>query len=186
MNKNDSSSASGSDSSSASDGASDDCANSTDITILPISGGYFINQIALLSLLCDIGYKPKLVLASSGGAITAYVGLCGHWTTNGILRVIEDLNSDIYVNSWWGENMSYYIPSGLIGFFKGSIYQHGYGTGEMLEKYLSKVSLCETEIWVGTYNLTSSMAEMLCNKSYKNSFVRGNDNISTIPLNSNI
>jgi hypothetical protein len=95
---------------------------------------------------------------------------------------MDDLNSDVYVKSWWGETMSYYIPSGLIGFFKGSIYQHGYGTGDMLKQYLTKSSITETEIWVGTYNMTCCNAEMLCNKSYKTSFVRTNDNVSSIPF----
>lgn len=168
-----------------SDSEDDNCVITTDITILPISGGYFINQVALISLLCDIGYKPKIILASSGGAIASYIGMCGHWNTNGIFRVMEDLNSDVYCDSWWGQSMSYYLPSGLIGFFKGSIYKNGYGTGEMLSKYLTKNSIIETEIWVGTYNMTTSCAEMICNKSYKNSVIRCNDRIPTIPFKMN-
>jgi len=169
-------------------GVSDQC---IELTILPVSGGHFVNQVALISLLCDHNYKPKLLLGSSGGAIAAYIGLCADWKYNGILRVMEDISSELFVKSWWGTTLGPHIPSGVIGIFKGAIYKHGKGADEVLKKYLTPDSVTRCEIWAGTYNKDTGTAGMFCNKSYEKSYVKSDDSIPSMPttinyLNGNI
>lgn len=43
-----------------------------ELTISTSLRGHFINQVALITLLCEHGYDPKLLLGSSGGAIATY------------------------------------------------------------------------------------------------------------------
>lgn len=148
-----------------------------ELTILPVSGGHFINQVALLTLLCEHGYNPKLLLGSSGGAITAYLGLCGNWTHNGILRVLEDLSSDIFISSWWKEGLfaNNFLPSGFIGVFKGALYNHGTGSNDLIKKYLTRDSITRCEIWVGTYNKDTGSAGMFCNRNHESAYIRSGD-----------
>lgn len=152
-----------------------------EITVIPVSGSSFANQIGIISLLCDHGFRPKLVLASSGGGVAAYTGLCGDWKSDGIRRVVHDLSSDLFLSSWWGKNTGKYFHSGVIGIFKESLYNNGSGRSELLHKYLSKVSLNSCEIWLGTYNKDLGSAEMMCNRSYKDSYVKSEDDIPSIP-----
>jgi hypothetical protein len=152
-----------------------------EIYVCPVSGGSFVNQIGIFTLLTDNGLKPKLCLSSSGGAVSTYVALCGHWTTNGIYRVCEDLSSGLYARSWWGDRMGKYFKSGVIGIFKDAIYNSGSGGDEMLKKYLTRDSLDSCEIWLGTYNKNCGSAEMMCNRAYNNAYVKSEDNIPSVP-----
>lgn len=164
-------------------GISDEC---IELMILPVSGGHFVNQVALISLLCDHSkFRPKLILGSSGGAIAAYIGLCADWKYNGILRVMEDLSSELFVKSWWGNFMGNFIPSGLLGFFKGALYKHGKGSDALLEKYLTSDSITRCEIWCGTYNMNTGVAGMFCNKKYEDAYVKSGDNNPSMPTTIN-
>lgn len=159
-------------------GISDKC---VELVVLPVSGGHFINQVALITLLCDNGFKPEIVLGSSGGVVSAYVGLCGDWKTNGIMRVMDDMCSNIFVSSWWGKNMSF-MPSGVIGIFKGAIYNHGKGSYELISSYLNSDSITRCEIWAGSYNKDSDIATMFCNKSKETSYIKYNREIQSMPV----
>jgi predicted acylesterase/phospholipase RssA len=159
-------------------GISDDC---VEISVLPVSGGYFINQVALLSVICDYGYKPNILLGSSGGAITAYVGLCADWNTNGIYRVMGDMSSDIFVRSWWGPFFGKFLPSEAIGIFKNAFYKHGEGSGRMMKRYLTPASATRSEIWCGTYNKSTGNAEFFCNRCYRDSYVKDRGDDCAIP-----
>tara|TARA_R100000750_G_scaffold62420_1_gene56126 strand:+ start:672 stop:1706 length:1035 start_codon:yes stop_codon:yes gene_type:complete len=156
-----------------------------ELTILPVSGGHFVNQIALISLLCDKGYRPKLILGSSGGAISAYIGLCADWKYNGILRVLEDISSELFVKSWWGNKLGPYIPSGIIGIFKGALFKHGSGAEHLFDKYLTTDSVTRCEIWCGTYNKDTGTAGMFCNRSYEKSYVKSGDSNPPMPTTIN-
>lgn len=160
-------------------GISDEC---IELTVLPVSGGHFVNQVALLSLLCDNGYKPKILLGSSGGVVTAYIGLCADWKYSGIMRVMKNVSSDIFVSSWWGKTLGPYIPSGTIGIFKGALFKHGKGAGSLLEKYLTPDSTVRSEIWAGTYNKDTGVAAMFCNRSYEKSYIKSQDDNPSMPI----
>ncbi len=162
-------------------GTSDEC---VELTILPVSGGHFVNQVALISLLCDHGYTPNILLGSSGGVVAAYIGLCADWRYIGILRVMKDISSDLFVKSWWGTNFNL-LPSGVIGVFKGALFNHGKGSDELLEKYLTPDSIARCEIWAGTYNKDTGIAGMFCNKSYQDAYVKSKYENRSMPVTIN-
>lgn len=63
------------------------------------------------------------------------------------------------------------ITSGFIGVFKGALYNHGTGSNELINKYLTSDSVTRSEIWVGTYNKDTGYAGMFCNRGFDNAYI---------------
>lgn len=137
---------------------------------LPVSGGYFVNQLGLLRQLFRAlqinkihSPTPDIVLCSSGGNASLYIAMAGGWTIDGVERVLMDVSSDMFISSWCDSKMDF-ISTITDGIANGSVYNCGYGYKRLLEKYFTKESIMETEIWMGTYNKNTSKAELFCNK----------------------
>ena len=148
------------------------------IYCFPISGGGFISQLGLLCEIYDANklnsytkYSPDLILASSGGNIVSYIGLAADWAPNSIKRIVSDLKSEMFIKSWLPNELSF-IPTWIIGSFKGSIYKKGYGCYELFNYLFTEDTISRTEIWTGTYDITNNKAQFFCNLSKDSSFIK--------------
>lgn len=130
------------------------------ILVLPISGGGFVSQLAILQHLCEINFIPDVTLASSGGNVAAYIAAAANWTWSGIERVARELNQELFARPW--NNIS--TLSTIIGYFKGDVYNKGCGVYEFLQKYFDTNTIVQHEIWTGTYNKNRQQARLFCNK----------------------
>lgn len=131
--------------------------------VLPVSGGSFPIQIALMSEVCALGVRPDLVLGSSGGNISAYLGLAADWSPYGMERIATMLRSDLFAKPWWPWPLNG-IPSMIIGYFKGSVYQSGEGSVNLFQSIFTPQTIKETEIWTGTLNRTTNKPQFFCNR----------------------
>lgn len=151
--------------------------------VLPISGGCFVSQVALLmevysakKLLCggkfksSKEYQPDLVLSSSGGNISAYVALAGDWNEEGIIRVVKELSHEMFVESWMPQGMNF-IPSWTFSPLYGTIYKKGSGVKKLFNKLFTKSTVQRVEIWTGTYDETNKKAQFMCNKEQQHSML---------------
>jgi len=178
-----------------------------DVYCLPISGGGFVAQ---LGLLCEIyeakkiangnivfgskTYCPDLVFAASGGNVASYIALAGNWSTDGIIRCSQQIDPHSFTRKWVPNELSI-IPNIVVGIFKSSLYNKGYGAGYLFKKLFTEKSISQTEIWTGTYNSDKKAAQFFCNKSQEESLVNESffneeqsmyDSLSLKFMNSNI
>jgi predicted acylesterase/phospholipase RssA len=147
------------------------------IYVLPVSGGWFAQQLMLLgqvyqARLLNAGgrfknaheYTPDICCASSGGNIAAYIAMAGDWTDNGIHKVSSHIHSKIFCRNWWPDYMTF-LPTWILGIFAGAMFRSGYGANILLEKIYTPSTIQKTEIWTGTYNETTKTCELFCNKT---------------------
>jgi len=86
------------------------------IAILPASGQNFIAQLVIMQHLSHIGYKPNLLLGSSGGNLVAYICAAADFNSFAIERIAKELKPEFFVKPWHSS-----APiSTLYGFFMGS------------------------------------------------------------------
>jgi hypothetical protein len=153
------------------------------IYILPVSGGGFPAQLALLAEMYDAmsiikgkhistkDYVPDLAMASSGGNVSIYTAMAGGWTPEGIMRVVHDYESAMFIRSWWPSFMTF-LPTWLLGIFHGSIYRNGYGAYEFFKRRFTSDNIKQTEIWTGTYDIDKKKNQMFCNLGSRHSHIR--------------
>jgi len=140
------------------------------IWVLPVSGGSFPKQLGLITALLELGLKPDVVLAASGGNVAAYAAAAADWEADGIDRVSRCLDTDLFLSSWWPNPLDI-LPSWLIGFFRGSIYKQGCGGVELFHTLFSPRTIARTEIWTGTTNMVDGKAHLFCNRCRDDSLI---------------
>lgn len=137
------------------------------ILVLPVSGGGFVSQLAILQHLCESHFIPDLTLSSSGGNVAAYVAAAANWKWPGIERIARELSQDLFVKPW----NSVSSLSMIIGYFKGDVYNKGSGVRDFLSRVFMSTSITKYEIWTGTYNKNRQKARLFCNRSKDNSIM---------------
>jgi hypothetical protein len=137
---------------------------------LPISGGGFPCQLGLMAELLDalsvvenFEKRPDISFAASGGNVAVYITMAGDWTSDGIYRVSSDLKPEMFTRSWFPKGMKF-MPTALIGIFKGSLYRDGFGAEDLFSRYLTESSIQRSEIWTMTFNMGPFKTEMFSNK----------------------
>lgn len=133
-----------------------------DIVIAPISGGFFCNQIAMGCALAKFNYDPDILMGASGGAVAMSILVSANFEYNKILYTASACTSEMFATSW-----DPFIPTWLVGFFQGSIYNHSDRHNEILRQILMPEVLNEKEIWVLTYNINHMKACAYCSTSKK-------------------
>jgi predicted acylesterase/phospholipase RssA len=131
------------------------------ILVLPASGPGFINQLAIMQHICETEWRPTIILASSGGNVTAYVTTAANWKWAGIERVASELSNHLFIKPWHDVAFLSYI----IGYFKGQKYDSGTGVERFLQYYFTPKSICDYEIWTGTYCNNERKTRLFCNKT---------------------
>lgn len=137
------------------------------ILVLPVSGGGFVTQLAIIQHLCEIKYIPDLVLASSGGNVAAYIAAAANWKWPSIERISRELSQDLFVKPW--NQVS--SLSMIIGYFKGNIHNKGSGIHDFFRRYFTPETITKYEIWTGTYNKNRQRSRLFCNRSKETSIV---------------
>lgn len=137
------------------------------ILVLPVSGGGFVSQLAILEHLCEIGYVPNLTLASSGGNVSAYIAAAANWKWSKIECIARQLSQSLFSRPW-NSVMSFSL---VIGYFKGDAYNKGNGVKDFLERYFTPKTITKYEIWTGTYNRKRQKARLFSNRSKEESIL---------------
>lgn len=130
------------------------------ILVLPVSGGAFTNQLAIIKHLCELNYEPTITLASSGGNVAAYVACAAEWKWPAIERIAKQLNSSHFIKP----HSSVGILAIIIGYFRGEVYDHGIGIEGFLKQKFKHIPITNYEIWTGTYNKERQKPRLFCNK----------------------
>lgn len=133
------------------------------VLVLPVSGGGFASQLAILQHLCETQFVPDITLASSGGNVAAYVAAAANWKWPGIERIARELNTNLFVSPW----NSIAGLSFAIGYFQGNLFNKGTGVPSFIKRHFTSESIVKHEIWTGTYNKDRQQARLFCNRSAK-------------------
>lgn len=137
------------------------------VLVLPVSGGGFVSQLAILQHLCESQFIPDLTLASSGGNVAAYVAAAAGWKWAAIERIARELTQSLFAQPW----NSVSSLSMIIGYFKGDVYDKGSGVGDFISRHFDSTSITKHEIWTGTYNKYRQKARLFCNRSREDSIM---------------
>lgn len=138
--------------------------------VLPVSGGSFPHQLGISCQLLRSGFKPDVMLGSSGGNVTSYILAASDYNVHSVSRIIDKLHNTLFCKSWWPSTFGF-MPSWLLGNSRGSIFDHGAGARELYNELFTPSTICNTEIWTGTLNRNRDMAEFFCNRSQKDSIL---------------
>jgi predicted acylesterase/phospholipase RssA len=143
------------------------------VYIMPISGGGFVAQIAMLKAINDAvsTMKPDLVLGSSGGQIAAYLAMIGDWNSNAIMRNVSLVDSALFVESWTPP----FFPTWVAFLLTKSIYKSGSGIQDLFNSVYTSRSITNTEIWSGTYDSTSQKSACFCNLKSSEALIKDLD-----------
>lgn len=148
--------------------------------VLPVSGGAYVSQLAILQHLCEAKMLPDIIFASSGGNVASYIALASEWKWAGIERILEELNCTLFAKPWHN------IPpvAFLMGVMKGNIYDSGSGVTEFFQRHFDKSLVTSVEIWTGTNNIEEQKAAIFCNRSSSqlNTSYFDNDLYNAAPL----
>lgn len=151
------------------------------IYCLPISGGALVSHLAILQELYDarikandrkksgyFSYAPNLALGSSGGNVSIFIAQSADWTSYGIERNVEHMNSDLFLKKWTDLPLFSDIPFAIM---EGSLYNHGIGARGLFNKLFTTETIQRTEFWLGTYDIKNKKAQFFCNKSQSDSYI---------------
>lgn len=136
--------------------------------ILPVSGGGFVCQLAIIQHLCEANMIPDLTVASSGGNLAAYVAAAADWKWNGIERISRELKNELLVSPW----TNFSLLSTIVGYFKGNAFNRGKGISDLLKELFNENTITKYEIWTGVYNKTKQKARLVCNRNEKTSIIK--------------
>lgn len=131
------------------------------LLVLPLSGGRFVTQVAILQHLCEAQLIPDCTLATSGGNTAAYLAAVADWKWAGLERLAGELTSDLFARPW----NSFSSLALCLGFFRGNMYAKGLGVHKFFTKYFNEKTICKHEIWTGTYNSTRHCSQLYCNRA---------------------
>lgn len=159
------------------------------INISPVSGRYFTNQIALKCNFNDAmgkmhtelyggyrsieDYKPNIAFASSGGNVSEYMDMAADYSSERLLNIVKQLESEIFVKSWIPKGLEF-VPGWLVGITKNSLYRKGYGPHYIFRANFNSDTVKKTEIITGTYNIETCRTQCFSNFSSTNSHFNHN------------
>lgn len=152
------------------------------LEIFSISGGLIISHLGLLQELYDAriyanggkkdgyySYAPHACFGSSGGNITAFIGAASDWTSDGIARNVQHMDSNLFLKKWVPDNPL--MPDLPFALITGSIYNKGYGAEGLFNNLFTSESIQRTELWLGAYDVHSKKAQFFCNRSQGDSYI---------------
>ena len=121
-------------------------------------------------------------MGSSGGNIASYLTLAAAWDPDKIIEIAGKLSNAMFARNWWPTGLTF-MPSWMIGYFKGSIYAAGTGASELFKEYFTasganekaKADITDIELWVGTLNRKTGKGQLFCNRKKEDCRVKGRD-----------
>lgn len=150
---------------------------------IPVSGGALVSHLALLQVVYDarikaiggikkgyFSYAPDIVLGSSGGNVSAFIGQASDWTSHGIQRNVMHMNSNLFMKKWVPEELSL-VPDIPFFLVEGSLYNQGIGARPLFNKLFTPGTIQRSELWLGTYDIKHKKAQFFCNRSQSDSYI---------------
>lgn len=130
--------------------------------ISPVSGALFSVQLGLMIEASAHLPQPSFMAGSSGGCVASYVYLAADGTEEGIERISRKLNSTLLTTTWFPSYLNF-LPSWIVGAFKGSIYKKGIGTVPLMRNIFSTYNITRIEILTGTTERVSGKCQIFSN-----------------------
>lgn len=143
------------------------------IMIAPVSGGYFVNQLAIMYRLAELNFKPDIIMAASGGVVASTILMSSNYDQVNMIRVAKEIRSNIYIKSWIPETLDF-IPSKVVGIFRGSLYNSSDNLKNVMKQMVSPAILRETEMWISTFNVAKSKPGLYCTCSSEKAIIKDN------------
>lgn len=122
---------------------------------LPVSGGAFPHQVAIVSLLAELGYKPDITMGASGGNIVGYIAAAADWNANSIIRNAKLVTSNLFIKKW---------PTYFHSYFKASLYDRPNLSEKIFGQLFDETSIAKYEIWTGVCHLKEKKLQLFCNR----------------------
>jgi hypothetical protein len=141
------------------------------VLVLPVSGNFFPAQLSMLTQLIEAGYESNVLLGTSGGAVNSVLSVGADWNSSNIHRIVRRMDSTLFLQNWWPNALDF-LPSWGLGFFRGSVYQHGTGLTNFMDTYFTSDALAQKEIWIGVTNKSTETPEFFCNLSQEKSILK--------------
>jgi len=136
-----------------------------------ISGGYFVSQTALVTIIREvIQIKPTAMFGNSGGGIANLLSMKYSGTKESVERVLYSIDSTMFIKPWISETNPFYkIMSPFSSLFQESFYKSSDNQEELFNTYFTQTELKDCELWIGTYDVTSNFTSLLCTGAKSNS-----------------
>lgn len=129
-----------------------------DVMIAPVSGRVFPCQVAACKLLAEGGYRPRITIGASGGAITAYIMEAAQWDANRVDSVLNTMSSDLFITKPR-------IPfiGKAISMFAGSVFKFNPDAEKHIQTILTDAAPFKCEIWTGSFEKDIQKGIYACN-----------------------
>ena len=130
-----------------------------------ISGGYFVSQTALTTIIRQVT-DVDAYFGNSGGAIANLLSIKYSGTTESVERVLYSIDRNMFIKPWVSENHPLYkVISPFASLFKESFYKQSDTQEELITSFFTEQELKSNEMWIGKYDITSNFTTLLCSKS---------------------
>lgn len=140
------------------------------ITVLPVSGGSFPAQIAMMRLLINAeAPRPHLMMGTSGGNVVGYLAMASNFDADRLLELACSLEGHMFVEPWGG-----YLSKAQ-GFFKGSAYRASDKGMEMFKQLFKGGNCGDIEMWSSTTERSTGKVQLWCNRSHRESMIKALD-----------
>jgi hypothetical protein len=116
--------------------------------------------------------KPDFLLGASGGCIASYILLGADFSEPGIERICRQINSTLLTTTWFPSYLNF-LPSAIIGIFKGAIYQKSTGSLRLIERMFTPYNISRIEILTGTTERKTGKSQIFSNRDEKDSIMNG-------------
>lgn len=131
------------------------------VLVLPVSGGAFPHQLALLEELLSVTPDPhQVVLGTSGGNVCANLLLAANYNLRRFDKIIDKLDGNIFAKEWSELNV---LPTSVWAYLKGSAYQQ-VDPVPLFESIFKCKNMQAFELWTTTYNRSAQKVQLWCNK----------------------
>ena len=151
-----------------------------EIVCSPISGGYFVSQLSILTLILEAREKSPVVektfmdlyFGASGGGLANILSSYFYKDRESILRVIQFLDSDLFVKNWWKGKTSF-IDSKIVSIFGKTFFQEGSGANHLFEELEKSQNRRDLELWFLTFNIDTNKPAISCTRKREDSRFSG-------------
>lgn len=133
------------------------------IYIASISGGFMPNQIGIISLLSQVGYRPDVGLGASGGNMALGISLMCDWNPAAIRAAVSRMSDELVVKPWSPPQLRF-LPNAIWGLIRGSLYDRSTQDPFMVKSQNIDLSTA-CEIWSLTFSKTHNSAKLFTNRS---------------------
>jgi len=133
--------------------------------VMPVSGQALTSQIGILINLTNSGYKPKVTLGASGGAMVAANAVQVQWNANKWKEELDGI---------WDTSV---LQKHYLGYFQALQFPFLYNLGSGLEKYYKLITSAppdeyrRNEIIINAYNTSVGQTELFTTATSTNSIL---------------